>query len=239
MKSLSPKYAGSFRFARKGRDLRLALLLLTVFLTFSAAHVLAQEATIVGTVTDASGAVVPSATVDIQNVDTGTKRSLSTNGDGQYVAPGLSIGRYDVRAVAKGFKSNERKGIVLNVADRTRVDFKMEVGSAQETISVEASTVAVQTDTGEVSTVITSEQISQLGINGRSLYSLFALTPGASSLQADKGGFTPVSGDSTVSINGQRAGHNLQLLDGGEISIVAAAVPASCPPWMPLPSSTT
>ncbi len=215
MKSLSATYAGSFGIAGKGRNLSFALLL-TAFLTFSALHVLAQEATIVGTVTDSSGAVVPGAVVSVKNIDTATTRTLTTNSDGQYVAPGLSIGRYEVRAEVKGFKSGERKGIVLNVADRTRVDFKLEIGSAQETISVEASAVAVQTDTGEVSTVINSEQISQLGIDGRSLYSLFALTPGASSIQGDKGAFTPVSGDSNVSINGQRAGHNLQLLDGGE-----------------------
>ncbi len=215
MKSLSPTYAGSRGFTVIGRNLRLTFVL-TALVTFSAMHVLAQEATIVGTVTDSSGAVVPSAVVTIKNIDTATVRSITTNSAGQYVAPSLSIGRYDVRAEAKGFKAGEQKDIALNVADRTRVDFKLEVGSAQETVSVEASAVAVQTDTGEVSTVINGEQISQLGANGRSLYSLFALTPGASSLQGDKGAFTPVSGDSTVSINGQRAGHNLQLLDGGE-----------------------
>lgn len=215
MKSLSSLYAGSSGLAVKGRILRPAILV-TAFLVFFAFHARAQEATIVGTVTDASGAVVPSATVSITNVDTAVTRSLTTNADGQYAAPSLGIGRYDVRAEAKGFKAGETKGIALNVADRTRVDFKLEVGNIQETVSVEANAVAVQTDTGEVSTVINSEQISQLGIDGRSLYSLFALTPGASSLQADKGAFTPVSGDSTVSINGQRAGHNLQMLDGGE-----------------------
>ena len=160
MKSLSATYAGSFGIAGKGRNLSFALLL-TAFLTFSVLHVLAQEATIVGTVTDASGAVVP-GTVVIHEFHTGTTRSLTTNSDGQYAAPRLSIGRYDVRAEAKGFKCGERKGIVLNVADRIRVDFKLEVGNAQETIAVEASAVAVQTDTGEVSTVINSEQISQL-----------------------------------------------------------------------------
>jgi hypothetical protein len=215
MESLSPTYAGSFGLAVKGRSLNLAILLTAVLALF-AFQAQAQEATIVGTVTDSTGAIIPSAVVSIKNVETGTARSLTTNSDGQYAAPSLSIGRYDVRAEARGFKAGEEKGIALNVADRTRVDFRLEVGSAQETISVEASPVAVQTDTGEVSAVINGEQVSQLGINGRSLYSLFALTPGASSIQADKGGFTPVSGDSTVSINGQRAGHNLQLLDGGE-----------------------
>lgn len=215
MKSLSPMFAGSPGRAVNDRFLRFTILL-TAILAFLAVSVVAQEATIVGTVTDPSGAVVANTTVTITNVDTATTRSLTTNSDGQYVAPGLGIGRYDVRAEAKGFKIGEKKDIVLNVNDRTRVDFKLEVGNIQETVSVEANAVAVQTDTGEVSTVINGEQVSQLGIDGRSLYSLFALTPGASSIQADKGAFTPVSGDSNVSINGQRAGHNLQLLDGGE-----------------------
>src|ERR1700733_13985074 len=161
MESLSPTYAGSFGLAVKGRSLNLAILL-TAVLSLFAFHAQAQEATIVGTVTDSTGAIIPSAVVSVRNVETGTARSLTTNSDGQYAAPSLSIGRYDVRAEAKGFKAGEEKGIVLNVADRTRVDFRLEVGSAQETISVEASTVAVQTDTGEVSTVINGEQVSQL-----------------------------------------------------------------------------
>jgi hypothetical protein len=217
MKFLSPKCAGSFGLAKRGRYLRLAVLL-TAFLTAATVYSAAQAAdgTILGTVTDASGAVVPAAVVIITNIDTGTARTLTTNSDGQYVAPGLNIGRYKVRAEAKGFKAGEEQGIALNVADRTRVDFKLEVGNVQETVAVEAHAVQVQTDTGEVSTVINGEQLSQLGANGRSLYQLYDLTPGASSIQGDRSAFTPVSGDSNVSINGQRAGHNLQLLDGGE-----------------------
>lgn len=215
MRSLSSMYAGSLGLAVKGRFLCF-IILLTALLAILGVQAVAQEATIVGTVTDPSGAVVPNTAITITAVDTGTTRSLPTNADGQYVAPGLSIGRYNVRAEAKGFKVGEEKGVALNVNDRTRVDFKLEVGNMQETISVEANAVAVQTDTGEISSVINGDQVSQLGIDGRSLYSLFALTPGASSIQADKGAFTPVSGDSNVSINGQRAGHNLQLLDGGE-----------------------
>jgi hypothetical protein len=219
MKSLSPTYAGSFGLVVKGRNVRrlpLYCLAACLFLALCATSALAQEGTLLGTVTDPSGAAVPNASIVITDNDTGITRSLPTNGDGQYVAPDLHIGRYSIRATASGFKAAEEHGITLNVGDRTRVDFKLEVGSQPEQVTVEANAVAVQTDTGEVSTVITGQQVSELGINGRSLYELYGLTPGASSLQADKGAFTPVSGDSTVSINGQRAGHNLQLLDGGE-----------------------
>jgi len=131
------------------------------------------------------------------------------------VAPDLHIGHYTVRATVSGFKVAEQKGLVLTVGDRTRVDFALQVGNAQETITVEATAAAVQTDTGEVSNLINGQQVSQLATHARSLYELFALAPGASSIQNNVG-FTPVSGDSAVSINGQRAGHNLQLIDGGE-----------------------
>ena len=215
MKSLSPTNAGSFGHFLKRCDLRMVALLVAVFLLF-VAQGMAQEATIVGTITDPSGASVASATITITNNDTGVQRTLTSNSDGQYVAPDLHIGRYSVKASAAGFKLAEQTGIVLNVGDRTRLDFKLQVGSTQEQITVEANAVAVQTDSGEVSNVITGQQITQLATNGRSLYELFSLAPGAVSLQSSRVGFTPVSGDSTVSINGERAGHNLQLIDGGE-----------------------
>ena len=166
--------------------------------------------------TDPTGASVPNAAIVITNTDTAVTRDTTSNSDGQYTAPDLINGHYTIRVTATGFKATEQKNIVLAVGDRSRIDFKLTVGSVQEQVTVEANAVAVQTDTGEVSSVINGKQVSNLGINGRSLYSLFALTPGASSIQTDRVGFTPVSGDSNVSINGQRAGHNLQLLDGGE-----------------------
>jgi len=231
-------FAGSFGLAVRRGGSRLAILLAALFLIF-ATQAFAQDATIVGTVTDPSGASVANAAIVITNTDTGVTRNLPTNGDGQYVAPDLHIGRYTVHATAAGFKAAERKGITLDVGDRTRVDFKLEVGSAQETITVEANAVTVQTDSSEVSNVITGQQVTQLATNGRSLYSLFALAPGASSLQSSRIGFTPVSGDSTVSINGERAGHNLQLIDGGENLDRGAAVAASCLPSIRSLSSAT
>ena len=215
MKSLSPTKAGSFGLFLKRCDIRLAFLLAALLVVF-AAQGFAQEATILGTVTDPTGAAVPNATITITNNETGVTRTLPSNGDGQYVAPDLHIGPYTIRVNATGFKAAEQKGITLSVGDRSRIDFKLQVGSAQEQVTVEANAVAVQTDTGEVSNVINGQQITQLATNGRSLYELFALTPGASSIQMGRVGFTPVSADANVSVNGQRAGHNLQLIDGGE-----------------------
>jgi hypothetical protein len=128
MKSLSPTFAGSFGAAMKRAGLRLAVLL-AVFFVLCAAHALAQEATIVGTVTDPSGAAVPNAAITVTNVETGQVRSLTSSGDGQFVVPDLHIGRYSVRAQGAGFKVVEQKDVVLNVNDRARVDFKLQVGS--------------------------------------------------------------------------------------------------------------
>ena len=192
------------------------LLVLSVMLIGLPIFAIAQEATIVGTVTDPSGSVVPNAAITITNTDTNEARSSVTNETGQFVVPGLPVGHYNLSAKATGFGAEAKAGIVLNVNDRTRVDFVLKVGSTQENVTVEANAVQVQSESNEVSTVISGEQVSELGVNGRSVYSLFSLTPGASSIQGDFITPTAVSGDSNVSINGQRAGHNLQLLDGGE-----------------------
>jgi len=215
MKSLSPTHAGSFGHLLKRCDLRLVFLLAALVLIF-AAQGLAQEATIVGTITDPTGASVPNVSITVTSIDTGLSRNLTTSSDGQFVAPDLHIGRYTVRAAASGFKVAEQKDIVLAVNDRTRVDFKLTVGSAQEQVTVEAAAIAVQADTGEVSDVITGQQLTQLSTNGRSMYSLISLTPGASSGQADFQIPTPVGGDANVSFNGMRESHNLYLLDGSE-----------------------
>jgi predicted acetyltransferase len=110
---------------------------------------------------------------------------MTSNEAGQYTAPGLRIGRYTLKAELKGFKSVEQKGIVLNVGDRLPVDFKLEVGATQESVTVEANAVQVQSESSEVSSVITDQQVSQLATNGRSLYNFVNLTTGASNLQGD------------------------------------------------------
>ncbi len=196
------------------------LLLLFVGLVAFSFSALAQQATIVGTVTDPSGAALPSVTVTVTSTESSAVRTLQTNTTGQYVAADLNIGHYTVKAELSGFKA-EQKAVLVQVGDRDRVDFQMQVGGAQETITVEANPVQIQTDTGEQSNVITGQQISQLAVSGRSMYQLAALVPGASS-QIGGGGMsagvvnTPVGGDASVEFNGMRQNHNIYMLDGGE-----------------------
>jgi hypothetical protein len=214
MKSLSPMFAGSFALAVKRNGSRLAVLLAAFFVVF-AAQALAQEATIVGTVTDPSGAAVANAKVTVTNLDTNIARNLTTNDAGQYIAVDIHIGHYNIKVETSGFKTAERKGLVLQVGDRARADFQLAVGGSSETVTVEANTIAVQADSGEVSNVITGEQIANLSTNGRSIYQLAALAPGASS-QITTAPNTPVGGNANVEYNGLRQNHNIYLLDGGE-----------------------
>ena len=190
----------------------IALVAMTVGISFQA---FAQEATMVGTVTDPSGSVMANVKITITNAETSLVRTITTNESGQYVVPDLHIGHYNVKAEATGFKAAEQKGIVLQVGDRARVDFQMQVGGATETVTVEAAPIRVQTDTGEVSNLITDQQLSQISTNGRSIYVLAGLTAGASSNITGLLN-VPVGGDSTVSFNGLRPSHNIYLLDGGE-----------------------
>src|SRR5713226_5951941 len=191
------------------------VLLLCVIVLGVTGQAFGQNATVVGTITDPSGAAVANATITITHTETGKVYHLTSSSDGQYVAPDLPIGHYNVKVEASGFKAAEQRGVVLQVGDRTRLDYQMSMGGASETITVEANAVQVQTDSGELSNVITDQQVSQLAVNGRSIYQLAQLTPGASSQIT---GFvnTPVGGNSNVEFNGMRQNHNIYLLDGGE-----------------------
>jgi len=202
-----------------GVGLRSAFVL--ILLVCSSLLAAAQQGTIVGTVTDPSGAALPNVTITLTSLDSNAVKKIQTNEAGQYVLPDLNIGHYSVKAELGGFKTAEQKNVTLQVGDRDRIDFTMQIGGAQETVTVEANPVRVQTETGEQSNVITGQQISQIAVSGRSMYQLAALVPGASS-QIGGGGMsagvvnTPVGGDASVEFNGLRQNHNIYLLDGGE-----------------------
>jgi hypothetical protein len=196
---------------------RYGVLLLAALLVAFAVPAFAQEATIVGTVTDPTGAVIPNVTITIANTETGQTRNIASNEAGQFVVPNLRIGNYTVKAESSGFKTETKTGIVLNVGDRIRIDFQMQVGETRESVSVAAEAVRVQSDSSEVSDVISGKQVSQLAVNSRNLYQLVTLTPGVSSeLSSDYNAPIPVGSNANQSFNGQRPDHNNWLIDGGE-----------------------
>lgn len=175
-----------------------------------------QDASITGTVSDPSGAVVPGAKVTIVNTDKNQSFDVTTGASGQYTFPSLNIGHYTVKAEVSGFKSFEQNDLVLQVGDHRSVDVKLQVGNTKESVTVEAEAIAVKSESGEVSDVITNKQMSQLATNGRSIYALTTLVPGASGNMSDLNIPTPLSGNASVSFNGMRQSHNLYLIDGGE-----------------------
>src|SRR6266567_3750857 len=209
----SSSFSNCIVTARKYKLHYLSVLCLLLFGLTSVSF--GQNATIVGTVTDPSGGVMPNVNITVTNTETSWTRTIPTNDSGQYVVPNIQIGHYNVKAEASGFKIAEQKDVVLSVGDRLRLDFQMKMGTSAETVTVEANPIAVQSDSGELSNVITDKQVSQLAVNGRSIYQLAQLTPGASS---QINGFvnTPVGGDANVEFNGLRQNHNIYLLDGGE-----------------------
>ena len=216
----------SFLLASRSRSLAFAarygkvrnFLMLCALVVGASFFASAQTATVVGTVTDPSGSVVPNVTITATHVETGQVRTTKASDQGQYLFADLPIGHYNIKAEASGFGVAQQNDVVLNVGDRARIDFGLKMGAATETITVEADAVRVQSENGEVSSVITGQQITQLATNGRSMYSLANLTPGASSGQGDFQTPTPVGGDAAMSFNGQRQSHNLYMLDGSESS---------------------
>jgi len=180
----------------------------------------AQEtATISGTVTDSSGAVVSNAKITIVRQSTGAiTRSITTNSAGIYTAPDLAIGNYNVRAEAPGFTPFERDGVVLNVSSTVQTDIRLTVSSQLQQVVVEANPVEIQKETSDLSTLINSRQIDEIDTNGRSIFQLTELVPGASSNLPNFNNPVAENTTTTISFNGLSSGHNLYLLDGGEIN---------------------
>src|SRR3954451_20736931 len=119
--------------------LRIFVVLLVGLVFLGVAGFGQETASIVGTVSDPTGAAVPNAKIVITNTDTGLARPLTSNSSGAYTAPQLAIGRYSVRVEAPGFKAFEQTGIVLNVAAVVRADATLTVGESKESVTVEAN----------------------------------------------------------------------------------------------------
>jgi hypothetical protein len=174
-----------------------------------------ERAAIVGTVTDSTGAVLPGADVVITNSDTGISRKLVANRTGDFNAPDLNIGTYSIDCKAAGFKEFTKTGIPLNVNDTVRVDVRMEPGATSQSVTVTANALQVQSDSSEISYLISGQQVSQLDINGRNVVGLTALGPGVTSNVGDF--VLPTQTSSTSpSFNGMGPANNRWIIDGSE-----------------------
>lgn len=165
-----------------------------------------QEGRISGRVTDQTVAVVVKATVTIQNLETGVKRVLRTNSEGEYAAPNLSPGLYSVSVSVPTFKTVERKGIRLEVATDVRIDFALQPGQVSETLVVTGEQPLVETVNDTLGGTITNKAINQLPLQGRDFQNLLELRPGVQR--------TPGGGFHSTTSNGNRTDDNNYIVDG-------------------------
>ena len=169
-----------------------------------------------GIVTDQTGAVVAGAKITLTDPATGSSKTTESGPTGLYDISGLNPANYNLKISAKGFEAFAQNGIVVNVSSTARVDVKLTVGAENQTVTVEADALTVQTDSNVVSTLISSEQISEIATENRNFAALAALGLGVSSALPDSNTPTSVAANFTISVNGLRQSHNIWLIDGGE-----------------------
>jgi hypothetical protein len=202
------------------------LTVLALALCAFAGVVPAQEITggIVGTVTDANGAAVKGATVNV--TDTAKKtvvRTVTTNDEGQYDVRDLPATLYDVSVEAASFKKHIESGVQVNVGKRRQLDIALAVGSVEEVVTVEADPVAVELTNASASTIINGEQARELSLNNRNWVQLITLAPGVSNDLADQvyvGTTNPAGQANTmnISVNGARSAQNTYTVDGADVT---------------------
>jgi len=190
-------------------------LFLGVILIVSLAGWAQDTATIVGTVTDTSGAVIPGAKITVANPDKGFTRELVSNVGGEYSAPKIPIGTYVITAVAPGFRKLLRSGITVQVGQTLRVDLQLTVGQLSQEVTVTAATTKVQTETGELSDAVSSTQIQNMMLNGRNFSALYLLVPGAAPDDSFDSTQVGIAGGAYISYNGNRMEYVNQEIDGG------------------------
>jgi len=177
----------------------------------------AQTGSITGTVKDPSGASIAGATVVIASPERGITRTMQSNSTGDYNESGLPQGSYDITVTASGFKKFQAKRVVLDVAQKARVDVTLEVGTATTEVIVEGAAVAqVETQSSELAGVVTGKEITQLELNGRNFSSLVTLVPGVSNQTGQDEPSVGINGSVSFSMNGGRTEYNAWELDGGD-----------------------
>ncbi len=189
---------------------------------FSASCLLAQvSAVISGTVIDQSGAVVPNATVTSTNTETGAVRETTADDGGHYQMSSLPVGPYEIRVKKPGFQQASRQGIQLLVNQSAIVDFTLQVGGAEQQITVTEDAPLVNVSTTDTTGVINQLQVRDLPLNGRSFDLLLTLNPGIVNFTAAKIGGTGVSNSTNgnnFAVEGNRPQQNLFLLNGVEFT---------------------
>ena len=193
------------------------LIVLAVIFLFgcSLAFAQAQTGEILGVITDITGASVPGASVTVTNTDTGVARTIKSDDQGRYDAADLQIGNYQVQTQMQGFAPQAQKGLVLSVGQKLLADFKLEVGTVSQEVTV-SSTAApqVNTTTSEVGALVNQSQMQDLPLNGRNYQQLFGLVPGVQPVQAQTTNGPNFGSNVKFSVAGSRVTGENVMLDG-------------------------
>src|SRR5208337_3898523 len=195
------------------------LRLLVLFVLLSAAMLTGQtfRGTILGSVTDPSGAFIAGATVKVRNEATGLERTTTTSSDGSYSVPELPIGKYSVTVTETGFQTFVATGVAVDVATERRVDAALKTGAVTTRVEVSAEDLPmVETTTNDLGGVITSETVADMPVNGRDYTKLIYLNPGVAG-SPDQISDSPGS-FGEFSMNGARGRSNNYLLDGTDMN---------------------
>ncbi len=202
---------------------------LSFFLTLGiVAYSQGTTGTFTGTVTDQSGAVVPGAAITIANRATGVKYNLTSNNEGVYYVTSVPPGHYSFEVKKQGFQTYSTPDVEMTIDYVQRLDIKLTVGSETTTITVESAAPLVSTEAGRLSNIVEGSAISNMPLNGRNIYDLMMLIPGAiNSGQVD---LEATANGAQANINGTRANFNGFLLDGAENKGLSGGTYASPPP---------
>lgn len=190
-----------------------------VFVLLATVSLSAQtfRGTILGTVTDPSGAVIAGAKVTVKNTGTGLERTTQTSADGSYSLPELPIGTYTVTVVQQGFQTFVATGVTVNVAGERRVDAALKTGEVSTKVEVSADQLPiVETTTNTLGGVLTAQTVEDMPVNGRDYTKLIYMNPGVSG-SPDQISDSPGS-FGEFSMNGARGRSNNYLLDGTDMN---------------------
>ena len=178
-------------------------------------------ASIRGTVTDSTGAVIRGATVKATNTETGVVTTVSSSAVGEFVFPQLQIGHYDVEITSNGYKAFKATGVLLIVNQVYTMMAKLEVGAESQTVEVVADTVQVETSDTQLKTVVTAQQIVDLPLNGRNWTQLELAAPGVQAADTRFG--------NNYSVNGAQAQQSSYLINGQDSNDIVLNSPLIIP----------
>src|SRR5438105_3840353 len=183
-----------------------AIRMLAILLASASLFAQTNTGRILGSVADQSNAVLVNAVVTVTDTERGLTRSLTTNQSGEYVASNLLPGIYTVHVAAAGFKNAERRNIELEVAKDAQIDFILQTGNNQTTVTVTSDAPLLDSTSAVLGGTLTNQQINEMPLNGRNFMGLLQLRPGVTIM--------PGGGKWSQSTNGLRRDHNVYIIDG-------------------------